>query len=173
MMKKILLTLAISAGVISSCFAQKSTPAKFSIGIEPGMPVGSARDVSTFTIGGSLKYDLPVASKTWFTVAAGYTYFPYKNDITVANVGFIETNSGEGFVPLKAGIKYFISSIFYAEGQVGAAISTSSGGGTRFAYAPGIGYQFDTRADLGIRYEGWSKNNTTISQVAMRLAYSF
>jgi hypothetical protein len=171
-MKKFLMTLALTGGVTLACLAQKADAGKFSIGIEPGMPVGSARDVSTFTIGGSLKYDLPIASKTWFTVAAGYTYFPYKNDITVASIGYGNIGSGEGFVPLKAGLKYFLSDMFYAEGQVGAAFSTASGGGTSFAYAPGIGYQFDTRADLGIRYESFLTRNTT-SQIALRLAYSF
>jgi hypothetical protein len=172
-MKTFLLTLAVLGGVTFSCFAQKADIHKFSIGIDAGVPVGTASNISTFTIGGSLKYDQPIAEKLCFTVSAGYTYFPYKNDITSANLGYIKTNSGEGYIPLKAGIKYFITDTFYGEGQLGASISTASGGGTFFAYAPGVGYKFDTRADIGVRYEGWSKGGNTISQIAARLAYSF
>lgn len=163
--------LALS-GVTFSCLAQKSGADTFSIGLEAGIPVGTASNTSSFTIGGSLKYEKPVAAKTNLTLSAGYTYFPYKSDITIANVGYISTNSGEGFIPLKAGLKYFFNNTFYGEGQLGASISMQSGGGTFFAYAPGIGLKLGD-ADIGVRYEGWTKSGNTISQVALRLAYSF
>jgi hypothetical protein len=171
-MKKILLVMLALGSITFSCFAQKIGDSKFSIGLEAGLPVGSTSDVSSFTFGASFKYDKPIATKTDLTLSAGYIYLPYKNDITIAHVGSITTNSGEGFVPLKIGLKYFFCGSLYGEGQVGAAISTQSGGGTAFAYAPGIGVLFGG-ADLGVRYEGWTKNGNTIGQIALRIAYSF
>jgi hypothetical protein len=172
-MRKIILTLALLGGVFAGAFAQKVDPGKFSVGVDAGLPVGSAHDIATFTIGGSLKYDFAIATSTSLTASAGYTYFPYRGDVTSTYLGYAKTNSGEGFVPLKAGVKYYFGDLFYGEAQLGAAISTTSGGGTAFAYAPGVGYQFDTHADIGVRYEGWSKSGSTISQIAVRLAYSF
>jgi hypothetical protein len=171
-MKKILLVMLALGGLTFSCFAQKTDAGKFSIGIDAGLPLGTAGDVSSLIIGGSFKYDMPIAKKMFFTVSAGYSYIPYKNDILINNTAYITTNSGEGYVPLKAGLKYFFCNNFYGEGQVGTAISTQSGGGAAFAYAPGVGLKLGD-ADIGVRYEGWSKNGNTISQIALHLAYSF
>ena len=172
-MRKLLLTLIFIGSAAMGALAQKADPGKFSLGLEAGIPQGSTRNISTFTFGGSLKYGFPICTNTSLTVSGGYTYFPYRGDVTVAYAGYAKINSGEGYIPLKAGVKYFLSDLFYAEAQVGASISTQSGGGTGFAYAPGIGYQFDKHADLALRYEGWAQSNTTISQIAVRLAYSF
>ena len=81
--------------------------------------------------------------------------------------------SSFGFVPLKVGVKYYFDQGFFGEGQVGAAISTQSGGGTAFAYAPGIGYSFPGGFEAGVRYEGWSKDGGTTSQANLRLAFNF
>ena len=81
--------------------------------------------------------------------------------------------SSYGFIPFKAGLKYYFNGPgFFGEAQLGATFSTESGGGTAFTYAPGVGYSFDGGFEAGIRYEAWSKNGTT-SQVALRVAYSF
>ncbi|RFZ82081.1 hypothetical protein DYU05_15740 [Mucilaginibacter terrenus] len=167
-MKKILFAILFVVGAASTCFAQSSSETgKFSLGLNAGLPVGSAHDVSSFAGGLDLKYDLPIATGTFFTISGGYTRFFY-NDFGKAVSG----EKGAGFVPLKAGIKHYFDQGFYGEGQLGAVFSTQSGGGTGFAYAPGLGYTFDGGFDVGVRYEGWSKNGTT-SQVALRLGISF
>jgi len=164
-MKKILLAVALIAGVSVSSFAQKKSDdgGKFSIGLEAGLPVGDFSNLYSFAIGGSLKYAQPIADATAFTISAGYTSFKVKSALG---------GGTSGFVPVKAGIKYNFAEAFYGEAQVGAAFGTQSGGGTAFAYSPGIGYDFGGGVDLGVRYEGWSHNGT-LSQIAARLAYSF
>ncbi|MDR6940499.1 outer membrane beta-barrel protein [Mucilaginibacter pocheonensis] len=173
-MKKILLALAILGGTAFTSFAQTKSEdsGKFSIGVEAGLPLGDAKNNSSAIFGGSLKYELPIAPSTWFTISAGYNYFPYKSEIKDDLKALGIDKSGEGFIPVKAGIKYYIENGFFAEGQLGAAFGTSSGSGTAFAYSPGIGYTFDGGFEAGVRYEGWSKNGT-ISQVGLRLAYRF
>lgn len=169
-MKKILLAIALLSGATSS-FAQTTSTTKdggkFSIGVEAGLPVGAVSDISNFAIGGSLKYEYPVATNTLISISGGYTNFLYKSDIKD-----LTGKSGEGFIPVKAGLKYYFNQGFFGEGQVGAVFSAESGGGTAFAYAPGIGYSFKGGFEAGVRYEGWSKNGT-VSQLAVRLAYSF
>lgn len=162
-MKKVLLATLLFVGVAATSFAQDA--AKFSIGVEAGVPIGSTSNAYSFVIGGSLKYDLPIAESTAFTISAGYSSFQGK---TIAGFKI----PAASFVPVKAGIKQYFSESFYGEAQVGAALSTQSGGGTAFAYSPGIGYKFSDAVDLGVRYEAWSKNGT-VSQIGVRLGFSF
>lgn len=163
-MKKVLLATMLFVGIAVSGFAQKGG-SNFSVGVEAGLPVGSTTNAYNFVIGGSLKYEAPIATATNFTLSAGYSSFQGK---TVAGVKF----PSAGFIPVKAGIKYFFADSFYGEAQVGAAFATKSGGGTLFAYSPGIGYKFSDVIDLGVRYESWS-NSGTASQIGARLGFSF
>ncbi|RCH56695.1 hypothetical protein DJ568_02230 [Mucilaginibacter hurinus] len=163
-MKKFLLALVVLTGAAFSASAQ-SEGGKFSIGVEAGLPVGDLKTTSSFIIGGSLKYDQPVAESTFVTLSAGYSNIQGK---TVG--GFKYGNSSA--IPVKAGLKYFFSEGFYGEAQAGAAF-LSDGAGTAFAYAPGVGYSFGGGVDLGVRYEAWTKSGATLSQIGLRLAYSF
>ena len=161
-MKKLLLAILFVGSSLATCLAQKSNDAsKFSIGLEAGIPTGSFGDFYNLAIGGSLKYDINISEGTYFNISAGYTSFSGKNGVP-----------STGFIPVKVGVKNYFSEGFYGEAQVGAAKSTESGGGTAFAYAPGIGYTFAGGFDIGLRYEAWSKNGT-IGQFATRIAYSF
>ena len=165
-MKKVLLATLLFVGVAATSFAQDGG-GKFSVGVEAGLPLGNASDFYNLAIGGSLKYDLPIAEATAFTVSAGYTSFMGK---TIAGVKV----PAVGFVPVKVGIKYNLAEALYAEAQVGAtARTTGSNKKVAFAYAPGIGYNFGGGVDLGVRYEGWAVSGGTTSQIAARLAYSF
>ncbi|MEP6610612.1 MAG: hypothetical protein ABJA76_01960 [Mucilaginibacter sp.] len=169
-MKKILLALFVLGVTACSSFAQTKSDdaAKFSIGLDAGLPIGDASNVYSFAIGGSLKYDMPIGSGAFVNLSAGYESFMVKS--ALKNAGF---PSSSGFVPIKVGLKYYFDGQgFYGEGQLGVAFSTESGGGKAFAYAPGIGYTLDGGFDVGVRYEAWS-NNGTVSQIALRLAYGF
>jgi hypothetical protein len=164
-MKKILLALFILGATAFSSFAQSKDGGKFSIGFEAGLPVGDAHHFYNSVLGGSLKYELPIAESTLFTISGGYNSFKIK-DVFGIDFGSI------GAIPVKAGIKYYIQQGFFAEGQVGAAFYTGDADGTAFVYSPGIGYTFDGGFEAGVRYEGWS-NHGTISQVGLRVAYRF
>ncbi|WP_162499827.1 outer membrane beta-barrel protein [Mucilaginibacter terrigena] len=169
-MKKVLLLLTAVCGLSASSFAQSSDGGKFSIGVEAGLPVGDLKNVSNFIIGGSLKYDHPIAEGTFITGSAGFSSIQGKEATTPFGTVKVGNTS---VVPVKAGIKYFLAENFYGEAQAGAAFFTQSGGGTAFAYAPGIGYSFGGGLDAGVRYEAWTKNGSTLSQVGLRVGYSF
>jgi len=175
-MKKLLLTLAILGGITLSSFAQSSTgstssPAKggikFSIGAEGAIPVGDASDIYNAVIGGSIKCDFPLNASTFITLDAGYNSFMIKSDLKDA-LG----QSSSGFIPVKAGIKYYSAGGFFLEGQVGSVFSTQNGGGNSFAWSAGFGYTFDGGFEAGARYEAWT-NGGTIGQAGLRLAYRF
>lgn len=168
-MKKILLLLVVLSAVAFNSFAQSSKSddvGKFSIGVDPGLPVGNASDYSSFAIGGDLKYSIPAAENFDVSLSAGYTAFLGKT------INGFKLPSIKG-IPIKLAGRYNFdgSTGFFGEVAFGAAF-IQDGGGTAFLYAPGIGYAMDGGFEVGLRYEGWSKNGS-ISQIGLRVAYSF
>ncbi|WP_256007359.1 hypothetical protein [Pedobacter deserti] len=175
-MKKLFLLTAI-AGVFAFSGVKAQDPAmsgpKLGVGVEFGFPMGDFGDVSDFGVGGSLLYQHPIANKLNFTANAGYLSFTGK-EVTVAGVTFKPDASG--FIPVKAGLRYFLAENIFVNGELGAVFGTQDGAGTAFAYSPGIGVEFPvadkSTLELSGRYEGWS-NDGTLSFVGLRLAWNF
>lgn len=170
-MKKILLLLVVLSAAAFNSFAQMSksdNSGKFSIGIDPGLPVGDASNFSSFAIGGDLKYSIPAAENFDVSLSAGYEVFLGKS--IGGGLGKFDNLKG---IPVKLAGRYNFdgSTGFFGEVGFGAAF-IQDGGGTAFLYAPGLGYAMDGGFEVGVRYEGWSKNGS-ISQIGLRLAYSF
>jgi hypothetical protein len=166
-MKKIILIIAVLGSITHHCFAQTTGGAKLSIGFEPGLAVGDYRNIHAATMGASLKYGIPVADKTSFTLSVGITSFLYRNHL----IGTTKTN--DNFIPLLAGLKDYVNGGVYLEGQIGAAISTEKHGGAGFAYSSVIGYQFSKHFDLSTFYKSWAIHDEKINEVALRAGFSF
>lgn len=187
-MKRVFLVTAI-AGILgfSSVNAQTKDPAmngaKLGIGAEFAFPTGDSGDAYDFGYGGSLQYQAPIAPSLNFTASAGYLNFTGKEytfgPATIAAKDF-------SAVPLKAGLRYFVAENVYLGGELGAAIGTSDGAGTAFAYAPSVGVEFPVSdkgtIELGARYEGWSNKSDNSADnnylpvknfIGLRLAYNF
>ncbi|MFP5081080.1 hypothetical protein [Pedobacter sp. JCM 36344] len=180
-MKKLFLATAI-AGVLgfSNLNAQTKdvamTGSKVDIGAEFAFPTGNSSDSYDFGYGGSLQFQTPIANKLNFTATAGYLNFKGKDIALVGNTTLKVADYGA--VPLKVGARYFLAENFYAGGELGAAIGTSSGSETAFIYTPHIGIEFPvadkSTIDLSARYEAWSGNSKAPSRfVGLRLAYNF
>ena len=172
-MRRILLLAVLIVSAATASFAQtskSSSGGKFSIGVDPGLPVGSASDYSSFAIGGDLKYSIPAAQNFDVSLSAGYSVFIGK---TVDFLGQPVKADNLKAIPVKVGGRYNFNGTtgFFGEFAVGAAF-IQDGGGTAFVYAPGIGYALDGGFEIGVRYEGWSKNGS-IGQIGARLAYNF
>ena len=172
-MRKVLLLAVLIVSAVTASFAQTSktsTGGKFSIGIDPGLPVGDANNYSSFAIGGDLKYAIPAGTNFDVSLSAGYEVFIGK---TIDFAGQSVKASDLKGIPVKVAGRYNFNgaSGFFAEFGVGAAF-IQDGGGTAFLYAPGVGYAVDGGFEVGVRYEGWSKNGT-VSQIGLRVAYSF
>lgn len=166
-MKKLFL-LALFAVTALSGFAQSSTGSgKFSIGAEGTLPTGDAADLFSYGIGGSLKYDHPLSKNVFVTLSAGYESLQVKSGFKRSGI-----KSSFGFIPVKAGIKGYVTDGFFLEGQAGTVFSTEEGGNNLFVYSPGLGYSFKGGLEVGVRYEAWS-NGGTMGQAGMRLAYRF
>ena len=176
-MKKILLLLVVLSAAAFNSFAQTSKSddvGKFSIGIDPGLPVGNASNGYNFAIGGDLKYAMPVAENFDISLSAGYQAFLGKT-ITINFGGQSASDKVPTLkaIPVKLAGRYNFNGPVGFFGEVGfGAAFIQDGGGTAFLYAPGVGYAMDGGFEVGVRYEGWSKNGS-FSQIGLRVAYSF
>jgi hypothetical protein len=146
--------------------AQNTEPAgdsratRLGIGLNLGFPTTEGYK---FAIGGDLRLQQDFSSNISGILSAGYTNFSFKG----------EDSGSIGFIPVKAGVKIFPTESFYFSGELGAGFGTDEGQKTAFVWAPGIGYGFDNGIDLGLRYEGFTVNDNTLGQVALRIAYGF
>jgi len=183
------------AGLAYGAKAQTSTPASsakttssngiiWSVGVDAGLPTGNLSNAYNWNLGGSVQADIPVVQNQLFvTVNAGYNNIFGKNNID--GTGLDATNIQ--LLPVKAGLKYFPVNHLYVQGEAGAAFSLNKSdlgfdNSAAFIYAPQVGYQFplggSSFLDAGVRYEGSTKFNSTISDskvnfVALRVAYAF
>jgi len=173
-MKKLVLSLVLVAGLGFAANAQtEKAVRKLSIGAEFGLPTSGSDEL---LVGGSLQFEQPIAKSLNFTVSAGYLSDMITGDSKKALQAFGLPTS-YGIVPIKAGAKYYFGGNFYGAGEVGAAISTTSGGGTAFAIAPTLGASFSvaksSSLDFGLRYENWSREGNSSGFMGLRAAYVF
>ncbi len=176
-MKKQLLTIVFV--LLCACvFAQgkSSSDAKLSVGLDFGLPVGSFAKGTTIGFGGNGKAEFPLSSNFNFTLTAGYISYYFKESLK-KSLKAVGLNTYMGYIPVKAGGKYYFSQNIYGEVEVGARFSTNDNGGTAFIYAPGLGVSYPVSKkhdiDFGARYESWSQGGGNIGQVALRIAYKF
>ena len=165
-MKKHLFTILLFAATAFTCFAQED--GRMSIGVDAGIPVGASADNFSSVIGGSLKVENPTGDANFITFSVGYSSLSAKSMLVGANI----KPPASIFAPLKIGIKHKLVGPLFIEAQTGAAFEIRGRRSTRFIYAPGLTCSID-KFDLGVRYEGWAGSGGTISQVAMRLGFSW
>jgi len=171
--KKIILIAAASFLMLNHINAQtKRYESKIGLGVDVGLPVGDYKNSADYGVGFSLLYQKPVAENLNITGNIGYLRF--NGPEILANIDY-----KEGFVPIKAGARYFIAPYLYGAGELGVAFSTAygRGAGTAFAYAPSLCAEFPVSnsgtVDVGIRYERWSRSSATLSFVGLRAGYNF
>jgi opacity protein-like surface antigen len=154
-----------------STFAQRPS-SKLGIGIDFALPQSNFGSNANFGVGPSILFQSPINTNLNFTVNVGYLRF--NGDPVFANVKY-----REGFIPIKVGLRYYLSEYIYGSAEGGVSISSAngSGSGTSFAYSPTLGVEFPVSAkgtiDAGIRYEGWTRSNGTRSFIGLRAGYNF
>jgi hypothetical protein len=171
-MKKLFLALTILTIGATSLMAQNgtSTPINFSIGAEASLPIGNFQDVYSFGLGATLQGEYKPANELGLTLNAGYINYFGKN----ISFGGVTIDAGDfGVIPFLAGVKFYFSPKLYGHGQLGAAFSTTSGGGTSFAYTPGVGFILSKNVDVLVKFVGYSQNGSTLNSLGARLAYNF
>jgi hypothetical protein len=171
-MRRLILSIIIM--IISTFIVNGQSGTKkenvISIGLDAGFPFGSllVNNVYTFAIGGFLQTEFLMSKKWGVVLSAGYLNY-FGREI----YGFAD----ERFIPVLTGLQYHLKNKIYFSGQLGIAFSATknsvTGGGILFSYCPGVGFQFTKNIGVLAKYEAVYKNNLTIGDIGIRLAYSF
>jgi hypothetical protein len=152
--------------------AESSNPSrqKLGVAINAGIPTN---DGSNFALGADVRYQVDIDRQLSIPITAGFTSI-FNDDVTIGGVTYEVDNFN--YVPVKAGLKYFFSDTgagAYGLAEAGAAFGTNSGAGTSFVWSPAIGYAWSNGLDLGVKYEGLSRDGVNNGYVGLRLAYGF
>ncbi|WP_113652723.1 outer membrane beta-barrel protein [Pedobacter namyangjuensis] len=153
-------TVAVAALFISVNANAQSAP-KFGIGLNVGAGTSAGTNLA---IGGDIRYQFDLDKQLSVPVTAGYT-----------NIGIKNSDLNIGFIPVKAGLKYFFNDSgagAYGLAEAGAGFAVGDNTGTSFVYSPAIGYSWSNGLDLAAKYEGYS-NNGNVGYAGIRLAYGF
>ncbi|RYU92021.1 hypothetical protein EWM62_00855 [Mucilaginibacter terrigena] len=148
----------------------QSTPKsalRFGIGIEGLAPTGNLHDRSNFGLGGTARLQYGVSDAVALTLTSGYYNF-FGREVPTTGVNY--TNLG--VVPIKAGLKAFVSQNIYLGAEVGAGIEVTSTKQTKLIASPGIGWA-NQSWDIGARYENFSGQSYNYGTVGLRIAYGF
>lgn len=177
-------TAATAAAIFFSVNAKAQTTDKgawrLGIGVEGLAPVGGyLHRVSDIGLGGTARIQYGAGKDVAVTLTSGYYNFFGKsiNNPSIADAKY----PSFGLVPVKLGVKAFVSDGLYLSGEAGAgfetkdvyaATTTDGGKDTKLILSPGIGWANKTW-DVGARYENFSGQSRNYGAVALRIAYGF
>lgn len=177
-MKRFVLSTLVLVGIVfQQGYGQFN---HFSVNGEVNIPSGGGSNISSIGLGASLKAEILISDKFALTANSGFNNFFGRN-----NLGL--TSRSQTAIPVKGGFKYYPSSSFYFEGQLGASIGINDNTSTGFLWSPGLGTlvrlsNSDNRIDVGLRYESWSRKNlvqginskyNSFGFVGLRVGYAF
>jgi len=158
---KFLASAVAAVALFFSVNANAQDSRKLGIGLNVGVGTSTGTGLA---IGGDLRYQFDIDKQLSVPITAGYT-----------NIAIKDTDLNFGFIPVKAGLKYFFNDTgagAYGLAEAGAAFSAGDNSGTAFVYSPAIGYSWSNGLDLAAKYEGYS-NNGSVGYAGIRLAYGF
>lgn len=168
-MKRILFTLLIlstfsvvraqsikNSSTINNDGLSKTSNVNLGVSINPGLSLGKGG--SKFVLGGEISLYRNLTPYLEGIFSAGYTKFFYGQ----------ETQKGK-LIPVKAGIRYFLTPTLYVGAQAGIAISTTDGG-AYFIYSPTVGWKMNNQVDLGLKYDHYSNEPSVLG---LNLTYRF
>lgn len=140
---------------------------RLGFGVNAGLPVNDDFDAYTFALGGDVRLQYDLTKRGSITFTTGYQHF-FGDDYTIAGQKYEADDLG--FIPVKAGFKYFVfEDRFYVLGEAGAGFAVTHNE-TSFLWSPGFGYANDM-IDVSLRYEGTTDFH--VDQIALRLVYGF
>ncbi len=134
----------------------------FNLGINLGLPVGDASDLSSFSLGVDANYlwnvseSLDVGVATGFTNAFGKTFEILGEEFDVEDVQFI---------PIAAAGRYHVTDKFRAGADVGYAIGINDGNDGGFYYRPILAYSLSQSMEVNFSYTGISLDGATWSTI--------
>lgn len=149
-MKKVLLVAAFTVAGFIGANAQKDF--KLGAGVNVGLPIGDAGDISSFTAGVELQGELGFSETVKGIGTVGYNHF-FGKDLG----GGVKLKYGA--IPILVGARVYPSEQFFLGGQIGYGVFTGDADGGGFAYKPQVGYDAG-KFQLALSYNAISDNGT-------------
>lgn len=140
-------------------------------------------DVNGFKFSAGLTFAVPSSNLPLWSVGAGADLlmqygithdFALTGDAGFTNLFGRRDIKNYTIVPIRVGARFFATQKFYLAAKTGVGFLKVKGieGATALAYAVGGGYVAAEKLDIGLSYDGYSKNGT-IGLVALRIGYFF
>ncbi|MEO7212531.1 hypothetical protein [Mucilaginibacter sp.] len=170
---------AIFLGTNANAQSTPKSALRFGIGVEGLLPTGNLKEISKAGIGITPRLQYGVADNLALTLTSGY-YNYFGKSTPIAGLDY----KSYGMIPVKLGIKAFVSQNIYLGAEVGAGFETSNFGevkgtsagdvskNTKLIASPGIGWA-NQKWDVGARYENFSGQGNNFGTVGLRIAYGF
>ena len=144
--------------------AQTDNGWRLGFGINAGVAPTNA---FKYTLGGDIRLQKDINNHFAATLTTGFTHFFEKDHFD----GFPQYGSPYNVIPVKAGVKYFVTDNLYLGGEAGAGFAFEQWG-TSFLWSPSVGLAFKNGIDLSVKYEDYTKDKSTKS-IGLRLGYGF
>lgn len=138
-------------------------------GVNLGLPVGDAGDVSGLSLGIDAMYHWEVTETFNAGIAAGFTNAFGKEIET--GFGSIEIEDVQ-FLPIAASGRFMPADRFNIGVDLGYAIGISDGNDGGFYYRPIIGYGMTTGTELNLSYTGISLDGGTWSTINLGVLFN-
>ena len=155
-MKKLLFLFLVLFMGVTSVYSQGN----FRIGVNGGIPVGDANDISDFHLGADVAYMFNVVEALDLGPMVGYSHY------------FINDHFDDVlFLPIAASGRFGLSSI-YLGADLGYAIGLNNGNDGGFYYRPMVGYQIGI---LGISasFEGVTRDGGDFNSINLGIEFGF
>jgi hypothetical protein len=194
MKKSLLLSLILLLAAVINSYAQDDAVTKIGVGVDIGVPAGSARYNSggattsyALTTGFTAKLEVPLTTPLSLTLTTGLTGYVTQGGYSAgydSNYGSYSSGAVALFVPLEAGAKVYAADKLFVEGDLGLSFNINSASSdftnkkAALIYAPMVGYTIPFGAsrvslDLALRYESRMETGNSYNQVALRALFNF
>jgi len=168
-----LTALALFMGVQSNAQSIQKGKLRFGIGADGLLPVGNFSNSSSFGLGITPRLQYGITNNVALTFTTGFYHFFPKDMYAASNSQLYKYHWDTDLIPVKAGIKVFVTSHIYVNAEAGLGFQVDNGGGdSKWMASGGAGYA-NKRWDFGIRYENFAANGYRNGLIGLRVAYGF
>jgi len=168
-----LTALALFIGIQSNAQSIEKSKLRFGIGVDGLLPVGNLSNTTNFGLGVTPRLQYGISKNVALTFTSGIYHFFPKDMYYQSSTQLYKYHYDLDLIPVKAGIKAFVSPHLYIGGEVGVGFQVDNGGGdTKYLAAAAFGYA-TKKWDIGVRYENFSGNGYRNGIIGLRLAYGF
>lgn len=145
----------------------------FKVGLNAGIPVGDASEVSSFSIGLDVNYHWGVSKLLDVGFATGFLN-AFGDTETVSIGGFEVEGEFEDYqiIPAAASVRIYPTYEFKLGADLGYAIGVNEGNDGGFYYRPIVGYNITGNTEVNVSYTA-IENDGTFSLVMVGVLFLF